>query len=271
MRYDRDRNPMSRTLLSRPFILYRPIPAPVDVRVLCEVIERLRRPVEARRDVMPTVILRQSIGPTGAALKTPRSRLRCCENQCPRHPSSSPMLIYFIVIAIARDVPPRALRLGANISCRSHLAGCGTPPKFRLSAPCGCGCPTPGCPATSSASRSTTSTKDTGRVTRLRIPTALRTTPAKALIRTTRTETLRTSAFGTRPVAGLSSSSRRLPSTRKGKLAIGWIMPRVELDLNGTALIKAHMSPRPQPNCKARRCSVAVCMRIPPRLLPGNI
>src|SRR5436309_585360 len=44
----------------------------------------------------------------------------------------------------------------------------------------------------------------------------------------------------------------------EGETTISRIMPRVELDLDGIAFIKAHMSPRPQPNCKSppllRRC-----------------
>jgi hypothetical protein len=60
-------------------ILKRSIPAPIDVRILREVVEGFRRAVETRRDVMPSIVLRQSIDAAGAALQGSRPRLRRCE------------------------------------------------------------------------------------------------------------------------------------------------------------------------------------------------
>lgn len=106
MRHDRNRNLMSGPLLPRPFILHHPISTSVDVRILREVVEGLGRPVEARRDVVSAVVLRQSIGPTGAALQAPRSRLRWRKNQLPRNLPCSPMIVDPIVITVARHVAP---------------------------------------------------------------------------------------------------------------------------------------------------------------------
>ena len=106
MRRDRHRNLMPGPLLPRPLVLHRPIPAPVDVGILREVIERLNRTVKARCDVMPAIVLRQPIGATGTALKTSRSELRWRKNQDARNSPSSFALVDLIVIAVAKHVPP---------------------------------------------------------------------------------------------------------------------------------------------------------------------
>lgn len=47
------------------------------------------------------------------------------------------------------------------------------------------------------------------------------------------------------------ASLRGTASSCEGETTIGRIMPRVELDFDNTVFIEAHLSPRPQPNCKS--------------------
>lgn len=115
-RNDRDRDSPSGPLLSRPLILEHAITAPIEVSILRETIERLGRPVEARRNVMATVIARTTF-------RCPRLPLRCprpdgCLGNC-KHASNAarPLSrIYLLIITIAND---RAKFL-ARHACRSR-------------------------------------------------------------------------------------------------------------------------------------------------------
>lgn len=94
-RPDINKHPATSRNLLAPLALHFAVSAAVEVSVLCEVIEPLARAVEARCNVVSSIIARTSVAPSGRALKSPQPARIRIEFQLARRKRCSAKLIRF--------------------------------------------------------------------------------------------------------------------------------------------------------------------------------